>query len=209
VFDVILMDLEMPRLDGLAATRRIRAGGGPNAHTPIIALTGHAMTGDRDRALDAGMNGYLSKPFKFDMLIALVAELTGRDGAADGVEAEGVLDGERLRMLARHLPAANLDLLVRTFLDGLDPRLSALGEIIRAGAFDQAAAECHSLAGAAGAVGAAAIEAAARQIEVASRSGAADIALGEFGSMLGFVAPTKAGLAAWRGIVAGEGRDPA
>lgn len=61
-FDAVFMDVQMPETDGLEATRRIRALDGPGAHVPIFAMTAHAMPGDRERCLAAGMNGYLSKP---------------------------------------------------------------------------------------------------------------------------------------------------
>ena len=61
-FDVILMDVQMPVLDGVRATGQIRSGNGPCRNTPIIALTANAMEGDRQRYLDAGMTDYVSKP---------------------------------------------------------------------------------------------------------------------------------------------------
>ena len=72
VFDVILMDVQMPELDGLEATVQIRALEN-GKRVPIIALTAHAMKGDSDRCLAAGMNGYLSKPLQFDKLIEVLA----------------------------------------------------------------------------------------------------------------------------------------
>lgn len=70
-FDIVLMDVQMPTLDGLQATRLIRENP-QSEETPIIALTAHAMKGDRIRCLQAGMDGYLSKPFEADELIRLV-----------------------------------------------------------------------------------------------------------------------------------------
>ena len=68
-FDVILMDVQMPEMDGLQATTAIRqAEATTGAHVPILAMTAHAMSGDRDRCLAAGMDGYLSKPIRAEAL---------------------------------------------------------------------------------------------------------------------------------------------
>ena len=61
-YDLIFMDLQMPRLDGLEATRRIRAGAGRSARAPIVAMTANALPGDRERCIDAGMSDYVPKP---------------------------------------------------------------------------------------------------------------------------------------------------
>ncbi|MEO1365754.1 MAG: response regulator, partial [Acidobacteriota bacterium] len=62
-FDLVLMDCQMPELDGYETTRRIRERGLGGGQIPIIAVTAHAVAGDRQRSLDAGMNDYISKPY--------------------------------------------------------------------------------------------------------------------------------------------------
>ena len=74
-FDLILMDLEMPDLDGLEATRAIRSAEAPSLHVPIYALTAHALPSHRDRCLDAGMDGFLPKPIVVDEMLQLVSKL--------------------------------------------------------------------------------------------------------------------------------------
>ena len=72
-FDVIVMDVQMPEMDGVAATRAVRSlETDTKSRTPIIALTAHARAGDRERCLSAGMDAYMSKPLRAARLISLV-----------------------------------------------------------------------------------------------------------------------------------------
>jgi len=82
-FDAVLMDIETPDMDGYAATAAIRAHEqGTGRHTPIIATTAHALPGDEARCLDAGMDGYVSKPIDVDRLFSVLRRLTSRRAVA-------------------------------------------------------------------------------------------------------------------------------
>ncbi|MEA3212747.1 MAG: hypothetical protein QOE70_5804 [Chthoniobacter sp.] len=77
VFDLIMMDVQMPEMDGFEATRRIReAEEATGSHTPIVAMTAHAMAGDRERCLAAGMDDYLSKPLRKSDLLTLIGRIS-------------------------------------------------------------------------------------------------------------------------------------
>jgi CheY-like chemotaxis protein len=82
-FDLIVMDVQMPVMDGLGATRWIRELDGRKATIPIIALTANAMQGDRDRFIAAGMNDYVSKPVALDDLYGAVARCLDGYSAPD------------------------------------------------------------------------------------------------------------------------------
>ncbi|MCB1218811.1 response regulator, partial [bacterium] len=71
-YDMLLMDCQMPVMDGFEATKRIRELKGSRASIPIVAMTANAMEGDRQRCLDCGMDDYLSKPIKPDLLVEMI-----------------------------------------------------------------------------------------------------------------------------------------
>ncbi len=78
--DIILMDMSLPTIDGWEATRRIKADAAIR-HLPVIALTAHAMAGDRDRALQAGCDDYDTKPVDLERLLGKIEALTTGDGS--------------------------------------------------------------------------------------------------------------------------------
>ncbi|MGE4554402.1 MAG: response regulator, partial [Desulfovibrionaceae bacterium] len=88
--DCVLLDIQMPEMDGLEAARRIRAGEAGRPDVPLVAMTAHAMSGDREQFLAAGMDSYLAKPFDLADLARVLAEvLARRAGAAAPGAASG------------------------------------------------------------------------------------------------------------------------
>jgi len=88
-FDAVLMDISMPGLDGVAATRQIRALPGPVSRIPIVALTANAMEGDREAFLAAGMSDYISKPITIAALQALLERLAPEEPEPAACAAAG------------------------------------------------------------------------------------------------------------------------
>jgi CheY-like chemotaxis protein len=79
-YDVVLMDVQMPEMDGLEAARRISSRYPPGARPRIVAMTANAMQGDREMCLAAGMDDYLTKPIRVERLIEALGDATTREG---------------------------------------------------------------------------------------------------------------------------------
>ena len=145
IYDAILMDCELPEMDGLAAAREIRRLEGSTRHTPIVALTAHTMRGDRERCLAAGMDDHVSKPLRRETLDDVLRRLVPapRDGWSG-------LDPAVLDQLGPDAVAA----VVPVFLESASERLGALEKALAAG--DDACVRriAHGLKGAAASVGA-------------------------------------------------------
>ncbi len=143
-FDIILMDVQMPEMDGFEATRRIRqAAAGAARRVPIVAMTAYAMAGDRDRCLAAGMDGYLAKPFRAAELIRVLDETW----AAAHTESEtdsrwqtrgAQVDGEDVADLAAAAESIGLSMesmtrVARSFVRDTPARVDAIGASLQAG----------------------------------------------------------------------------
>jgi len=151
-FDLILMDVQLPDMDGLALTRIIRAGqcGTANrADIPILALTAFAMPGDRERCLAAGMNDHLPKPIRVpDLLVAMVRSLarTRPDGLPETKDATAFDLSAFTRASRREFATEMLAL----FLELAEPKAQSLGAAIKRGDISAAVPLAHDLAGMAG-----------------------------------------------------------
>lgn len=174
-YDLVLMDVSMPNMDGFEATRAIRAMDGPMSRVPIVAMTAHAMVGDRERCLASGMDDYLPKPVSRADLLAKVEHFVsnGRnpESVAGGPEADRVIDERTLEALTADTNPDTLRGLVETMLPEMNKRLDA----IEAGCANRdvtvVAHGAHSLKSMAATFGARAVERLAQAIEDLARSG--------------------------------------
>ncbi|WP_126248742.1 ATP-binding protein [Chitinophaga rhizosphaerae] len=135
--DVILMDIQIPGMDGYAATRKIRSELG--LQTPIIAITAHAFSGEKEKCIAAGMNGYLSKPFRENELLSVIA----------GNRPAAVADLRFLREQTRH-NAAFMQEMIRTFAQQAPKDLKALEKAAASGNGEQLYKIAHTMSTSAG-----------------------------------------------------------
>jgi PAS domain S-box-containing protein len=193
IFDAILMDLSMPEMDGLEATRRIRRLPAPAGAVPIIALTAHVAATELEEALRAGVDGYLVKPIRQAELLARIAEIASAPAprivapAATPAEtpaiAAPIFDRSFFDALAAELPGGAALAILRQFERELPARLAELRREAGERDGESFARLCHALAGSAGAVGATALGALARELENRCRSGQAGAAMAELGRL--------------------------
>jgi signal transduction histidine kinase/DNA-binding response OmpR family regulator len=176
-FDIVLMDVQMPVLDGVQATQQIRSLSPPKNAVPIIALTAHAMAGAREAYINNGMSDYLSKPLDPAALFAKLAALTGPELCKATAEttdaaapAAGDFDPAQLSSLEAHMPAKDVERLVSMFLYQLSKDLARLREAAAQDDPQALAQHAHNLAGVAANVGAIRVSHIARDIEAASRA---------------------------------------
>ena len=161
VFDLVLMDVQMPEMDGLTATRRIRENEkATGSHIPIVAMTAHAMKGDRERCLQAGMDGYITKPLSSHGIEETIADILGTACVGTGYkapESASVPDSIPVRSSASWDPVhalAKLDgdesllrELVQIFLDEAPKQLATLQRAIETGDLETIERTSHSLKG--------------------------------------------------------------
>ena len=152
IFDVVLMDVQMPEMDGLEATSAIRRREmSTGKHVPIIAMTAHAMKGDRERCLAAGMDAYISKPVHMEELFQVTEGLTRHGGPIDRTLDRGPLGTATIDREAALLRVdgdeAMLADLAKLFCDESGRMLSVIEEAITLKNADALERGAHSLKG--------------------------------------------------------------
>src|SRR5579883_987179 len=173
-FDVVLMDLQMPEMGGLEATTIIREREkGTDRHVPIIAMTAHALRGDEDRCLQAGMDGYVSKPIQPARLWQVIASVLSKAAPCASVSEtaeKSVLDEDAL------LERCGGDVemkreLIQLYLSEYPSHLTSIRDAIAAHDSAELRATAHSLKGSSGNFGAERVVAAAFRLEQLGSTG--------------------------------------
>ena len=180
-YEIIFMDCQMPEMDGFEATAAIRRNQGEQGRTPIIAMTAHAMKGDRERCLSAGMDDYISKPIKRDDLAAVIERrITG----STPIEASGHDEPSRSTGEVVFDRSALLELLdgdaefvieiIGDFLKDCAERLPAIARAVDEKDFLFVQQNAHTIKGSAASVRANSISSIAARMESAAREGQLD-----------------------------------
>ena len=209
-YDVVLMDISMPEMDGLEAAAAIRALDGPLSEIPIVAMTAHVMSGDRERILAAGMNDYLPKPVTRRALIGAIARWTpdpSPSPPADSVaepenrnlvfEAAPLVDVGVLHELARETSTTVVPELLEVFLTDTDERIGRIRQAGAAGESEPLTLEAHSLGSSAGTFGATRLHLIAREIETLFRRGKTDDAFSMVDDLLSIAQKSTQALRAY------------
>ncbi|SNS72381.1 MULTISPECIES: response regulator [unclassified Azospirillum] len=181
-YDLILMDVQMPVMDGVEATRRIRAEEGAGRHIPIIAMTAHAMTGVEESYRAAGMDDYISKPVEYQAFLAKVRSWSGRGRAPDAVAATDPapppgIDEAAILQIQALMPPPQFTTLMGNFLANSRQRLARVEAARLSGDLGALGRDLHDLISTTGSFGCRDLVVLGREVEAALRAGQPDPAL--------------------------------
>jgi CheY-like chemotaxis protein/HPt (histidine-containing phosphotransfer) domain-containing protein len=198
--DLVLMDMQMPVLDGLSATRRLRARGDAVGRLPVIAMSANTFPEDVARCREAGMDAHVPKPFDPDQLIATIAAvLAGREAApspavaAPAAATAPLFDADRIRRLGYRLDPEAVRELIVEFLGQQAAALAALGPD-DAVASEALARLAHTVKGSAASLGLARLAALGTEMSNRARAGDRAAALALRQEMTAVIAACDAGL---------------
>lgn len=165
-YDAILMDMQMPEMDGLEATGTIRAKPGPSQRIPIIAMTANAMEADRQRCLEAGMNDHVAKPVNIRTLTSTILHWVAADGSDVGPDAG--IDAQLALTRAGGKPELR-DRMLRVFIDHHRDDAVSLRVALDTGDWGGIEQLAHALKGSAGTIGHPELETTAGRLEALAR----------------------------------------
>ncbi len=177
-YDAVLMDVQMPEMDGLEATRHIRGMTGRERDVPIVALTANVLNETREKCIAAGMTEFLPKPYNIEELQEVLSQLTGRvtivpaRSETPRTESRDVdFDAEKLGALAAQLGAGRFKTILVTFKEELSNLHREILDSVESGDHAAAARTAHQLKGAAANLGAHSVSHEALGVEMAASAG--------------------------------------
>jgi two-component system sensor histidine kinase/response regulator len=183
-YDLVFMDVQMPEMDGLEATRAIREMEGERQHTPIIAMTAHVMKGDRERCLEAGMDDYISKPIEPKVMFSAIEKwIKPTDKKDRTLPVNQPKKGEPVKDIPLDMETTLKRFdgdkeffkeLMLEFLDHIPKQIQALNEAVKKGDAKLIEMEAHTIKGAAGNLGANNLADSALRLEQLGRTGNLD-----------------------------------
>lgn len=205
-FDLIFMDVQMPDMDGLEVTRRLRARQGWTASVPIVAMTAGGPGGEQARCLAAGMNGYLTKPLRQELLLEMLLRHLGEQemtapsaGAPELAGRDSLVDPQTLQGLRDSLGQAGLESLVALYAEQAEARVASLERALgQDGEAGQARHAAHQLKGESSSLGAVKVAGLAARLERLAQEGNLVAARGLLGELGPCLAATLAALEGWR-----------
>lgn len=168
--DLLLMDVQMPEMDGFTATQKIRSLGKDSNKLPIIAITAHALAGDKDKCIAAGMNDYITKPIKVNELISILDHYLKIEFVSEPAkeisseENNGIFDHNHFNSVSMGNKEFQIDL-INTFLVDMLERIGNLENHIKENNLEGILAESHTIKGASYSLGAKRLAENAHEIE--------------------------------------------